>query len=206
MLYKAKKLLFLLGVPILGLMLLTSKPVYASGSVTAFIVLRCTVTISVSLVAGNTWFNFGDISAAATRYSDTPIIFRNDSHGAICMWDLNIEAASLDGWTLANAPGLNQIALFGLFRKTTPTSAHFDVVSDTFSVTAKEYNAINFHDAEYDPHGHGNGAWRIFPRAFADTVGRSPDRRLWLKIQTPTCVTDQNRRTLQLRVTAKMAN
>ncbi len=200
-----KKFLFLLCVPILGLLLLTAKPADAATSVSANIVLRATVTISVSLVTPNTWYTFGEVSAASTNYSNTPIVVRNDSLGAICRWDLNIDPTSLAGWTLGSAPGLDQVALFARFRKTDqPTDAMF-VASSTLSATAKEYNAINFYDSDYDTDGHLNDASKILPQAYAITVGKSADRRLWLKLQTPTLVTDQNWRTLRLVVTAKMA-
>jgi len=200
-------LLLLAGIPIAGLLLFVSKPAYAAGSDTAYIVLRCTVTMSVSLVEPNTWYNFGDISAAATYYSTTPIIFRNDSNGAICRWDLNIDAASLSGWALGNQPGLDQIALFGLFRKTNqPTDTMFQVTNSSLSVTTKEYNGLNFYDSDYDSDGYSNDASKILPKAYADQVGKSADRKLWLKIMTPTLVTDQTQRTLHLVVTAKMAS
>ncbi len=176
----------------------------AAPSAAGYIVLRCTVTLSVSLIDGTSWYDFGDVSAATTAYSNTPITFVNDSAGAICTWELNIDNASLDGWTLSDAPGLDQFAMSGIFRKTDkPTPAMYDVNADTLSITSKLYNDTNFHDADYAGDGNGS-AGVILPRTYADSIGRTAERQLWLKLMTPLAVTDQDLRTIHLVVTARM--
>lgn len=178
----------------------------ADNPATGYIVLKCTVTLSVSIV-GNSTYYFGDISAATTAYATTPIVFRNDSIGAICTWALNVDNTSLDGWHLDNAPGLDKFALFGHFRKTDqPTAVMFDVNADTLSVVAKQYSSTNFQDADYNGDGYGGQASIILPKNYADTIGSSADRKLWIKLQTPIAVTDQNLRTIRIIVTAAMAS
>ena len=188
-------------------MVMNAASALAASSSSGYIILKCTVTLSVSLVDGASWYDFGDISAATTAYSATPIVFRNDSTGAICTWELNVDNASLNGWQLGNVPGLNQFAMSGIFRKTDkPTAAMFDVNADTFSVASKQYDSANFHDADYDTDGYISQAGYILPRSYAETVGLSADRKLWIKLLTPLAVTDQNQRTIHIVVTAGLAN
>ncbi len=201
--FMKKSMLLMVAVVLLSLVC-SAVPALAAGSDTAEISLRCTVTLSVSLVGGSTSFYFGDLSAASTNYSDTPIVFKNDSTGAICRWDLNVENASLDGWDLGSAPGLDQVAIAGLFKKDNqPVDGDFDVVADSFSVVAKEYNSTSYYDADYESDGYGNDAAKILPETYA---GTGSQRKLWLKLQTPLAVTDENSRRIQLTVTASTAN
>lgn len=197
----------LLSAGVLALAVISAGQAQAAQSANAYIVLKCTVTMSVSLVAPTSWYNFGEVLAADTYYSNTPIVVRNDSQGAICRWDLNIDAASLNGWTLASQPGLDQLALSGICRKTNqPTPAMFQTTNSSFSVTAREYNALNFYDADYESDGYQSDSSKVLPKTYADTVGKSADRKIWLKLMTPLLVSDQVERTLQLVVTAKMAS
>lgn len=201
---KLVRCLVLLGAVIaLGM---SAVPAYAAESGTGYVVLRCTVTMSVSLVSGSTSYDFGDISAATTQYSTTPITFLNDSIGAICKWELNMDNASLEGWTLGNTPGLDQAAIFGIFKKTgQPSSSDFDMVNDTMSTTAVEYDAARYFDADYNADGHQDQGFRILPKAYADTVGKTAERKLWLKLLAPLAVTDQNTRIINLVITVAMA-
>ena len=200
----------LLNMMILGALVLTAsslvKPVYASGSCSAYIVLTCTTTLSVSLVLPNTWFNLGTVSAGTTVYSSDGVVFRNDSVGAVCMWDLNIEPSSLGGWTLANNPGLNQVAIYGVFA-TSQASAVYDMVNDTFSVTGKTYNGATgvFACGSYTA-AQGSGIEsRIVPSSMNGMGSYTSDRKLCIKMLTPLAVTDQTQRIISIVVTAQMA-
>lgn len=181
------------------------KPVYAAESSEMWIVLRCTVTLSVSLQGTPTSFVLGDVSAGTTVYSTSGVTIRNNSQGAISSWDLNIQDASLDSWTLASAPGLNQVAIYGVFQTTAPTAAYnsFHVTRDTFSITARQYTAgLAYGWGAYNSQGHLSQEHRILPSTY-DAL--RCDRRLWIKMLTPLAVTDENVRTIILVVTAKMA-
>jgi hypothetical protein len=196
-----KSLLFLVAVAFS--VVLFSGRVFAATTGTAEITLRCTTTLSVTLVANSTSFFFGDLSAAATSYSTSPITFRNDSVGAICKWDLNVDNASLNSWTLGTQPGLNQVALAGVFKKSgQPADSDFNMVADSFSVTAKEYSGSSYFNADYDSDGMNSDATKILPFGYA---GTGADRNLWLKIKTPLVVTDQTTRIIRITATAKLA-
>ena len=161
-------------------------PAYAATSQTAYIVLRCTVTLSVSLVTPNTSFMLGDVSAGTTVYSTDGIVLRNDSLGAICNWSLYIDTnTSLNGWTLSNCPGLNQVAISGVFQKLN-VPANFDVVRDTFDATPRYYMDVAdggaFACGDYTNEGFNNVESKILPNMYSTT--RS-DRKLWIKVQTP---------------------
>ncbi len=198
------KRLMLVTAMVAGLGLL-SAPVFAANNVAAEIHLKCTVTLSVSLVDGATFYDFGNLSAASTGYSTTPITFRNDSLGAICRWDVKVSNTA--GWTLAAAPGLNQFAVFAKFKKVngTPTTLPYGG-NDALTIADQEYNATHFYEADYEGDSDsGSDSSRVLPKAYADSLTKSPDRNMWLKIQTPLAVTDETQRTIMVTVTAKMA-
>ena len=124
--------------------------------------------------------------------------------GAVCLWDLNIDTNTMNGWTLDSNPGLNQVAIFGVFQKN-QNNANFDIVKDTFSTTARDYKADEgdggvYACGSYNAEGYTLES-RILPYSF--DPNRS-DRKLWIKILTPLVVTDQLTRNIQIVVTAKM--
>jgi hypothetical protein len=198
-----KSLLFLVAV-VFSVVTLFSAQAFAATSGIAEINLRCTTTISVSLVAGSTYYGFGDLAAATTAYSTTPIIFRNDSNGAICRWNLNVDVTSLNGWTLGTQPGLDKPAIAVVFKKAAqPLDTDFDMSVDSLSVDAKQYTAVNFHNSDYDADGPGGtDGSKILPKGYADSIGASADRKLWLKIKTPLAVSDSTARTIRLQLVA----
>jgi hypothetical protein len=202
-----KKSLLVLVTVAFSVVLMCGARAFAATTGTAEISLRCTTTISVSLVAGSTYFAFGDLAAATTAYSTTPIIFRNDSVGAICRWDLNVDVTSLNGWTLGTQPGLDKPAIAAVFKKSAqPLDTDFDMSVDSLSVDAKQYNASTYYDTDYNTDGPGGtDGSKILPKAYADSIGASADRKLWLKIKTPLAVSDSNSRTLRLQVVASPA-
>ena len=172
-----------------------------------FIVLRCTVTLSVSLVdlgPGTTSFLFGEVSAGTTVYSTGGVTVRNDSMGAISSWELNIDNASLGTWSLADRPGINTVAIYGVFQKTYNES-NFDIVTDTFSTVGKMYSATGAYACNSYIAGDGDGAEsRMLPYMLGDSS--KSDRKLWIKMLTPLAVSNAIvDRTIKLVVTAKMA-
>ena len=181
-----------------------AKPAYAgSDTCNAYIVLTCSVTLSVSLVTSTTGaFMLGNVSAGTTVYSSDGVVFRNDSTGAVCCWDLNIDTNTLNGWTLANTPALNQVAIFGVFQQS-QNQSNYDMSVDSFSAFPKTYNAVTGVFACGSYAGYGAGAeGRIIPY-LVDPL--HSDRKLCIKMLTPTAVTDQIQRTISITVTAKMA-
>jgi len=200
----------LLNMVALAALLITAsslvKPVYAQTSCEAYIVLTCTVTLSVSILQnGSTSFLLGNVSAGTTVYSADGVTFRNDSQGAICQWALNIDPASLNGWTLSNAPGLNQVAIYGVFQ-TAQNTANYDIVKDTFSTTPKTYSSVTgaFACGSYTA-AQGNGTESlIVPSALNGTGSYTSDRKLCIKMLTPLAVTDQTPRNIGVVITASM--
>jgi len=181
-----------------------AKPVYASSaSCNAYIVLTASVTLSVTMVTSTTGaFVLGNVSAGTTVYSADGVVFRNDSQGAVCCWDLNIDTNTLNGWALSNAPALNQVAIYGVFQQSQNT-ANYDMVVDSFSANPKTYNAATGVFACGSYAGYGAGAeGRIVPYAIDPAHS---DRKLTIKILTPLAVTDQLQRSISIVVTAKMA-
>ncbi|MBN1824256.1 MAG: hypothetical protein JW803_08060 [Endomicrobiales bacterium] len=197
-----------------------AKPAHADTSVAAYIVLRCTVTLSVALVDGSTYYNFGDVSPAATYYSAAPIRFYNNSQGAICSWDLRVDT-NTTGWQIGAAPSLDQITLYGVFKDTKAVTgedepieeADFAAGGSTLSLTNTQYSAAYFSidpqaDSGYDNDGSGSGVGdetKILPKSYADTVNKDSSRDLWLKLLTPLAVSSESEKTFYLWVTAKLA-
>ena len=179
------------------------KPAFAGNSAAAYIVVRCTVTLSVSLVLPNTSFALGDVSAGQTIYSQSGVDIRNDSQGAVSVWSLNIDTNTLNNWELSDTPGLNQVAIFGVFQKT-QNNSNFDVVKDSFSAYPKDYNGDSgvYACGSYVAEGLSGVESKIIPYQCSQT--RS-DRRLWIKMLTPLAVTDQATRNIQIVITGRMA-
>ena len=78
----------LITAAVVGLLMLAGTvKSFAASTANAYLILRCTSTISVDLVNGGlygatTYYNFGDVAAASTRTIPAPIGVRNTSSGA----------------------------------------------------------------------------------------------------------------------------
>jgi hypothetical protein len=179
------------------------KPVYAQSSCEAYIVLTCTVTLSVSITGSTTSFMLGSVAAGTTVYSTNGVTFRNDSQGAICTWALNVDPATLNQWTLANTPGLNQVAIYGVFQST-QNYANYTTV---FSTSPQTYNASTgvFSCGSYSsPQAGVLSESRITPAALNGVGNYSSDRSLWIKLLAPLAVTTPSQ-SIGIVVTAAMA-
>ena len=178
-------------------------PVYAASDGGVYVVLRCTVTLSVSLTGSPTSFILGDVSPGTTVYSAYGVTLRNDSIGAICSWDLNIDNSSLGDWTLDDKPGLNKLAIYGVFQKN-QNNSNFDIVQDTFSITPKQYMFNGaFACGDYAAEGYNGKESRILPYL---PYAAESERKLWIKVLTPLAVNSVIDKNILIVITAKMAN
>jgi hypothetical protein len=218
-----KRLIYLGLFAVFGALALSTRA-SAAGSANAYLVVRCTATISVELFsraaggglpAKTTYYNFGDVAAASTATSVNPIGVRNNSQGAITRWELDVlEPASpyIDAtthWTLGSTPGLNRAALYAKFSSSTLTSADFNIVNDTVTSTsqgAKTYSAGSFYSqcSQYIVPLFSTDASLVVPTSYDSSAEGKAERQLWLKLLTPTAVESANiESNIILRVTAK---
>jgi hypothetical protein len=173
---------------------------FAAESAVANIYLNCTVTLSVTTVSPDNMYNFGNVAANSVALSTSPIVFRNDSNGAVCKWELNV--ANPSGWTIGNVAGLDTFSLCAVFKKATAIEGDYNVASDTLSVTGKDYNATSYSMGDYTAEGIGSDEAKILPFAYD---AAKADRKLWLRLATPIAVTTSGNKTIPLTITAKIA-
>jgi len=217
---KMKKLLL---IAILALLTLPAISLADKLSDTAYITLRCTTTVSIGLVEdalynAATYYNFGDVVAGLTYVATKPIGVQNQSNGAICRWELQLDPASLPGdWTTGSSPGLDRIAIFAKFSTKTLTTDDFDVNYDSVSATGTKlyyynqttpsqsvyYSFCDYYVAANEaPHPVSYDASRILPSSY--TPSTKSIRHLWVKIMTPTAISNPNQWvTLKLNITAQ---
>ena len=196
---------------------------FADQSASAFLVVRCTTTLSVELFsrpaggglpAKTTYYDFGDMGAASTATAINPIGVRNNSIGVISRWELDVleSGGVIDSgsqWTLGATPGLNRATLCAKFSSSTITSTDFDMVKDTVSTTsqiAKTYSMANFysHCGQYLEPSYTNDPSRVLPSSYDSTAEGKAERQLWVKLLTPTAIENPGvTTTIMLRITAK---
>ena len=183
---------------------------YAGTTDVGYVVIRCTATVSVEVVAGLrnsvVTYNFGDVSAGDVRTSTAAIGIRNNSQGAICNWFLNVQSITggVTPWTLGQTAGLNRVAVMAKFSTATLTTSDFNVTADTMSATVKLYSTTNFYSSclEYtDPDW--TDIVKVLPMAYNPTASA---RHLWIRLDTPRAITDEAAKTITLQVMAQMAN
>ncbi|MFH1369145.1 MAG: hypothetical protein ABII64_08465 [Elusimicrobiota bacterium] len=198
---------------------------YADNPQSAYITIRCTATISIELfnrAAGGgllektSYYNFGDVAAASTATAVNPIGVRNNSQGAITQWELDvledggyIDQGAAYQWTLGSAPGINKAAMFVKFSSTTLTNDDFDMAVDSLTTTtqgAKTYSMTNFYSycSQYLDSEYAGGANLVLPTSYDAGAEGKAERRLWIKMLTPTAVNGANQDvSILLRLTAK---
>ena len=188
---------------------------FAAEQADAYITVRCTATISVTLFSGGgydavTSYNFGDVSAAGVYVSTQPIGVQNNSIGAICRWDLqiaNINNGTGTPWTVGATPSLNRMAMYAKMSTNTLTSSDFNVTVDTLAYTSdKQYNGTNFYAACVD-YTSPALSWTDETKVLPATIGALiAQRHMWIRFDAPQAVSDQEQRTITVRITASMAN
>ena len=199
----------LLLIAILALLTLPAISLADKLSDTAYITLRCTTTVSIGLVdeelySAATYYNFGDVVAGSTYVATKPIGVQNQSDGAICRWELQLDPASLPGgWSVGNSPGLDRIAMFAKFSTKTLTTDDFDVNYDSVSAAGTKLYSYNdypypifysfcdrYVDPTVAPHPVSWDASRILPYTY--NPPEKSIRHLWVKIMTPTAISNPN--------------
>ena len=189
----------------------------------AYIVFRCTTTLSVELFDGGlynstTYYNFGDVAAADTYVSANPIGVRNNSSGIISRWEVDVPEISGANLGIDSEPGLCKMRVCVKFTTATPVSGDFDVVNDTVPYTgpqqgwatptgpAKTYNTSNFYWScgSYIESSHSLDASRVYPISYDPALDGKAYRHMWIRLDTPTAVEGSNlETTITLRITAK---
>lgn len=196
---------------------------FADQNTSAFLVVRCTTTLSVELFsrpaggglpAKTTYYDFGDMGAASTATTLNPIGVRNNSIGVISRWELDVlESGGVidpgSQWTLGSTPGLNRATLCAKFSSSTITSTDFDMVQDTVPMTsqaAKTYSMNSFysHCDQYVQSSYTSDPSRVLPSSYDNTAEGKAERQLWVKLLTPTAIENPGVvTTIMLRITAK---
>lgn len=161
---------------------------FAAGAAQAATSQNLDITVSInaakSLSVGTTSYDFGAMSVNASSVSAVAIVVTNDSGALIETYTVQgANAASTEGgttWTLAASPGTDQYALGAQFSSARPADADGSWASDALTTAAQTATATVL----------GNGTAGESGAA----VMPSATRNLWLRMKTPTAVSDTTQR------------
>ena len=199
----------------------------ASDKATAYITVKATATVSVEVYNGVgesgypavTGYNFGNVSAAQVYVSTNPIGVRNMSQGAICRWNIQIfnvqNLGTHSAWDVANEAGINKFMLCAKFSTATLTTSDFNVATDTIAYQVdKQYNeGSNFYaycSAYMIPTSdwvNGGDASKVLPRSYTTikAAGKN-ERQMWLRLDTPLAIGNEDEEGITLQITAALAS
>jgi len=190
-----------------------------------YVIVKCTVTLSVDVEDNATaYFSTGNepdryvISAGSgfDYVSISSITVKNDSHGAICQWALQVSTIEYseswsppawngdNRWTLGDSAGVQQAVLCAVFATSRPVTDDFSVPGDTLSVTTDK---IWTHTTKLDPEDTVKRYSSTNPNGYNGTnkVVNPDDRRaLWFRFIPPTAVIDEWYRRFTIKVTAAL--
>ena len=212
--------MFILG----ALILLTTVAVsFAVNPDFGYVIVRCTVTISVDVEEPDNiaYFGTGDepdryvISAGPgfDYVSTSSITVKNDSNGAVCQWKLKVSAIHYSvsypfdwitdtRWSLGDSPDVEQAVLYAVFATSRPATGEFandDILSTT--------DAYWTHPTKFDPSTGVPFRYDQHPK-FTDYGNKATipgDRRaLWFRFIPPTAVIDEYYRRFTIQVTAEL--
>ena len=225
-----KKLLsMLVALAIFAVVGLISSKAYAVDNDNAYVVVKCTVAISVDIDDSQDVAGLAGNAPSAIIMSTKPIHVDNTGVGSITHWSLKIAAAqtySLDGatgWTgtdTYNVPwtfgatktdiGLNQCTLAAVFEKQVPepTLAGGDFAdNDVLTASDQIYERSN---GKFGPVAHaytsdiiaaGDHGYNMVSNP-KSTLGDGPIRDLYFLMTLPSAVTDSNYRMITVTITA----
>ncbi|MBU2483270.1 MAG: hypothetical protein KJ760_19475 [Proteobacteria bacterium] len=208
----------------LGLVAVAFSGLFAATSDDAYVIARCTVSVSVLIPNTSEQVNLtagGAGSVNEVRIS-TFVWVMNDSDGAICKWALRVSSQNesndggvADPWAQVTAPTAwtlstddtaapNEVVLRCAFVSITAAESHFTGSAGYLSLNDQYYNIGT---------GFANPASDAYTDAWADggyndvnpNPGVQSTRNLYFRLRYPTAVTDQLYRRFVITVTAALA-
>jgi len=223
-----KKLFLLLAaVAILGVTFVSRS--YAATSDNAYVVVRCTVDVSVDVIGTGdadtvymgTWNNPHYDAGPDSVYVSSYVTVRNTSSGAITKWQLAISTqqqsetpfsgfaatdATYPAWSYGTAltdNGANKVVLAAVFKSTAASAGDF-ADNDVLDATGKYYQTTNLifgpaSDSYASSIASGSNYNMVNPYNGADS-----ERNLYFYVRTPSAVTDMRYRKFTVTVTASL--
>ena len=203
-----------------GILLLAPALLYAANPDTAFVVIKCTTTLSIDIrtaangEAGSTTtvYTFDYVAPGASTISAEAVcLVVNDSVGAIERFKISVSSAYSDTskseklldkvpYATWNSHGINQFVVFGLFRKSQPADSMFSYANDETNDDLAPEEVTHGDDGgplsggnepeDYRDEGYNNDQGAVLPESYNENTDYC-GRKLWLKLLMPKAI-DQN--------------
>lgn len=213
-----------------SLIFITGRTLAQQATDEGFVIVRCTVTISVEVLDPDATIYFGTgtepqryiigAGAGLDYVSTSSITVRNNSSGAICNWLLRVKEIQRsqdtnwpvsswttdDRWTLGTSPGVHQCVLYAVFATSRPATSEFVSNDDELTTTSASW----VHGSRFDP-ATGTPSFRYGQPnvpGFSDSdkmiLPTYPDniKALWFRFIPPTAVVDDLYRRFVIEVSA----